>query len=528
MKVFAVLIDTVSIQNYVFGSNKLKENLGASYLIGDVYETPLRDVMKKILPESVNVFEKWKEQPENLLIHTSPFEIGYIGGGNALLFFKDRAKAEHFIGEWTTLLLLKAPGVVTAVALDEFELEQFSQSRDRLFSVLQDNKARYHPSTVLPRHGITAECPYSNLSMDVWCDEIPDGEAYVSSVTCAKIRAAKENERQFTQLFGNSLGETYHFTDELEQLGSSPGENSHIAIVHIDGNNMGKRFRELKDLPSLRKLSISVRNATLQAFKSLLKTLGENIPTLLKNKEIHITSDNGNHIFPLRPIILGGDDITFVTDGRLGIYCADIFIKAFAKQTVSDKKPLSACGGIAVIGTKFPFYRGYELSEALCRNAKKSRKGKQDNGSWIDFHLSYGGFSGTIESIREKHYKGVNGSLLMRPYQIGCRDEYGLETLLDNTAILKFGASENDKGLPNLKIKALREVLSQGEESAKTFIQQLHYRDYSLPKIEGKNYHTDIFENSITPYFDMIETLELYPECMLKERRSKLNEKVRA
>ncbi|MGV8122533.1 MAG: hypothetical protein AB2L14_22475 [Candidatus Xenobiia bacterium LiM19] len=519
MKVFAVLIDTVSIQNYVFGSNRLKENLGASYLIGDVYETPLKDVMKEILPESADVFEKWREKPDDLLINTHPFEIGYIGGGNALLLFQKREIAEKFIREWTTRLLLKAPGVATAVALNEFDCEQFSDSLKKLFLILQDNKSRYHPQTVIPRHGITAECTRSNLSMEIWCDEIPENGAYISSVTNAKIKAAKENERYFNTLFRGNLCESYCFTDEFEQLGSTPGENSHIAVVHIDGNGMGKRFQKLNDLPSLRRLSISVHKATHRAFETLLTALGESLPQLINNEEINIVKENGLNKFPLRPIILGGDDITFVTDGRLGVYCADIFIREFEKQTVSDEQPLSACGGIAVIGTKFPFHRGYELSESLCRNAKKTRKRENDIGSWIDFHLAYGGFSGSLESIRNTHYKSIRGSLLMRPYKIGKKDDRGLDTLLDNSAILKFGASKEDKGLPNLKIKELREVLTQGEGAAESFVQQLQYRNYALPKLDGKNYHLNLFEHSKTPYFDMIEILELYPECILRERR---------
>jgi hypothetical protein len=34
----AVIIDTVSIQSYIFSSNKLKENVGASYLVKKIYE----------------------------------------------------------------------------------------------------------------------------------------------------------------------------------------------------------------------------------------------------------------------------------------------------------------------------------------------------------------------------------------------------------------------------------------------------------------------------------------------------------
>ncbi len=37
--IFAVLLDITSIQKYIFESNKLKDNLGASYLIQEVYNS---------------------------------------------------------------------------------------------------------------------------------------------------------------------------------------------------------------------------------------------------------------------------------------------------------------------------------------------------------------------------------------------------------------------------------------------------------------------------------------------------------
>nr|WP_269849654.1 hypothetical protein [Methanosarcina horonobensis] len=49
-------------------------------------------------------------------------------------------------------------------------------------------------------------------------------------------------------------------------------------------------------------------------------------------------------------------------------------MEKFAEKegTKGDEKiQLSSCAGVAITKTKYPFYRGYELAEDLCKNAKK-------------------------------------------------------------------------------------------------------------------------------------------------------------
>ncbi len=513
MSIYAVLIDIVSIQQYVFGSNKLKNNIGASYLIKDIYDSHLKAVVKSLYLGIDDSYDTaWRTAPDVIKIMEpdTVFEIGYIGGGNALLFFKQDDDAERFIKEWTKRLLKYTPGIVTAVAYDEFDLEDFEKSKDKLFRLLRKNKAEHVPQTVIPRHGITVECRHTSYSMEAWNEKTADpaDHEYVSSVANAKIEAAKKANKEIEEKFYEELQGQYCFTDQLDKLGQSRGEDSHIAIVHIDGNGMGERFKQIGKLEDLRRLSDSVEKATENSVRSLIKIIVERSSKIKEALgRTKFEPDNGREILPIRPIIIGGDDVTFVSDGRLGIYFAKLFIEALENSGVPH---LSACAGVAITKTKYPFYRGYALSEELCKQAKKVRKENDNSGSWIDFHISYGGFSGSLEDIRNEHYRAGHRDLVMRPYHFrGDFDELSFDRLVDNTGGLLW-KNDRDINFPRSKIKELRGVLTLGEEAHKIFVNEA--------KVRERNIEEKLFRNDKTPYFDMIELMEIYPDFELKAK----------
>ena len=517
MLVHAVLIDTISIQKYVFGSNKLKENLGASYLIQDIYASLLQEAVESTFPSGKFDFNAWRYKPDRCLIDEKgvDFEIAYIGGGKGLLFFKNKDDARKFIKEWTRKLLIEAPSVITAIASDSFDIDHFKEENRKLFNILQENKNRCVPQTVIPRHGITAECSRSGYSMDIWDKTLKD---YVSSVTYGKLRYAEKSKENLSKKYAVQLSDKFSFTNDIEKLGQSKDEDSHIAIVHIDGNNMGRKFNNTETLEEIRKLSVSVENATENSFDVLLSTILSQCDKIEAaiGKELPKNEDS-KKIVPLRPIIIGGDDITFVSDGKLGVYFAKTFLAAFETQQDVDGKDLNltASAGIAITKTKYPFYRGYELSEQLCRNAKLGWSENRGIGSWLDFHIAYGGFSGTLEEIRKTHYTAEGGELFMRPYHIGGdNDELSFEGLIRNIGNLLW-KDKDVRNFPRSKIMEMREILTLGEDARKTFVKDMKIHKRYIPEISSRSYDITLFENNKTPYLDMIELMEFYPSFEL-------------
>ncbi|MCK9280540.1 MAG: hypothetical protein M0P71_07965 [Melioribacteraceae bacterium] len=501
---YCVVIDFTGIQAYVFGSNMLNDNLGASYLLENIF---------KNIPSYADIFSqksidqiKKEESPAN-----NNEIIGYDGGGNKIMFFDTEEDAKNFIKEFSLYLLMVAPGLGFASAIKRFDLDgnnkiDWKNGKNDLFKDLAINKSKHPANTVIPRHGITAECVQSGFSMDVFAED-----NYVSSTIKPKLSSSEKSKKE-NDFADNHPG--YKLTNGLDNLGQRINHENFIAIVHIDGNDMGLTFESIETIEETRALSAKIKEHVKNSFDKLLEHVVEDIENN-KYKDLLDLRDKDvkDSIFlPLRSIILGGDDITFVSEGKLGIYLAKLFMEYMSELELPGGKKLSTCAGVAIQNTKFPFYRGYKIAEQLCDNAKKKRRTSIDNGkegeNWFDFHISYGGYSGSLEEIRDLHYTSERGKLYSRPYRL--EDFSALENEI------KFFNKRDSNGkliIANNKIKELREVLSQGESAQNKFIDHLNSLRINLYSDKTQN---SLFVDGATKYLDIIELLEFYPKQLIK------------
>jgi len=295
--------------------------------------------------------------------------------------------------------------------------------------------------------------------------------------------------------------------------------------VHIDGNGFGKTFIDIQSVERTRELSQQVKEAVTKSFIDILQEYNKNkenlknIINIQKNKE-------GKEILPIRPIILGGDDVTFVCHGKLGIWVAEKYMESFKNNTFTDNKgkehKFSSCAGVAIVKAKYPFFRAYELAEKLCESAKSARKKYmeenkiEDGGNWIDFQLAYSGLGNTLEEVRKLQFFNIEGNepLYKRPYYIEKSDDHiSIKELKEFTDTLK-------DILPNSKIKDLREMLTRDKDSQKVFIEHLMRQHEEFNKAfcnDNKKMKTEEILAKY-PFFDMIELLELYPTNLLIEK----------
>ncbi len=493
-EVYAVLADARGIQSYVFSTNKMKLALGASQIVKSIYESRIKDVVQEMRVKAAN-FNDWKISPGKIAILQDDveFEVGYIGGGNALLLFAKEGYAKEFIKRWTSDLLIYAPGLNISVVYSKLKISNGGEfDLKEIHNILSKEKNEFIPNTYLPKYGITADCNYTGLSAEtVRINE--DGEIeFVSSVAATKLVNSKLMEKQRFKEYG--------FPVEFDKLGQREG-NSHIAVVHIDGNSIGKLFEEQRNISAFRKLSNRISEATEKSMEKVFVFLSNILEEIKQSGEFEIK----DKILPIRVIIQGGDDITFVTDGRLGLVLAEEFIKEFSKYSVEvegRKIPLSASAGVAIANSKYPFYRLYKLAEELCSNAKVEAH-KNIGKSYIDFFVSYGGFFGELSSMREKYLThGKDYKLYFGPYSINEPEDVRC------LCYLKEGIKCLRKW-PRSKVKELRDAIAN--DRFKIFREECNARELKLPdvKVNDKGF-VERDGKFYSPYFDMVEMFDLF------------------
>jgi hypothetical protein len=284
----------------------------------------------------------------------------------------------------------------------------------------------------------------------------------------------------------------------FDDLGRTKGESSYIAIVHTDGNGMGKRIQKIaKDYPenrdyinAIRSFSEGAKDAANDALVSTIKkTIDSILPRDLDGREavggaIEIKKDEeGNKILPIRPIVFGGDDATFVCDGRLGLTLAEFYLRQLTSPSrkLVDGDPLFARAGVAVVKSHYPFARAYALAEELAASSKKFIKEKNTESklSAIDWHFAVSGLVLGLDEIRKRDYHTKQGYLTMRPLILGQKIGPEWRTWNTFTKIISElretvsevdDAQKSEEQWSQNKLKALRMVLREGPESVMQFL----------------------------------------------------------
>lgn len=533
-ELYLVVFECASIQRYVFASNRLKEIVGASQQVEQVF-VELRSHLKEFFGEQMQFEDKSNEELA-LKIDCNPSidaEVLYIGGGNAVVIVRGEDNCKKLIQTFSLVAYDKYPGMLLNAGLSLFDPQNLKDSIENAFAALKANKQRLPSRKGLIGIGVTRECATTGLPAAIRYDEAGGNMISWLSLSSYQKRMMSENTSIMAEedIFKEEYRNSYLFPIQLEDMGQRQGE-SHIAIVHIDGNGMGKMLKDYThDAQQLRKFSKDAdalfKNMIHEGINKFIAKWKEN-PDIIHSK---IDFSKRKAYLPLRPLIWGGDDITFICDGRLGLPLAEHMLCFLYKNMGENGLNISACAGVAITKTKFPIARAYNLAEELCKNAKKYAK-QQENETqkfWLDFQIIPFGLTGSIDEIRSREFpdhdkKDKQRGLYYRPWRIGKPEDYTdsvkdcykerewmyFKKILD---LLKNKAKPNQKeiGWSRSRAKSLREALYAGKTAIELFYNQAKLRGCQFYEKQNKSVDFKVYEtDKSNPYFDVVEAMDYY------------------
>lgn len=530
------VIDTAEIQKYIFGSNSLQHNIGASGLVHCathdwVFEGLLDLGETNIDPIDSKFSIVRKKVIENGNLNS---ELVYAGGGNAIIVFRTIDLARKFTQNLTFKVLLEAPGLQLIISHSDFDWDNDSLPKkiDDTKREVDRKKLNHEHSRPLLGLGVTADCQYTGLPANDICLQSKRDEkkklVYISNEVGKKWDFFPYSNERLHGLIPQVKQENLDFIYDFNEFGTKH-ESSYIAVIHTDGNGMGNRIKKIANnhieaienrnrnyINAIRAFSKSIEDA---AEKALQTTINQILMSRdEKNGKIGGEIEIKDQRLPFRPIVFGGDDVTFVCDGRMGLSLAHFYLNQLTSTKLSDNDFLYARAGVVVVKSHHPFSRAVALADELAESAKKYIKEQkktsgEENLSSIDWHFASSGPIGKLSDIRQREYtvkfdNNIDGKLNMRPllFVPPDKDWHSWETF---TAIMNEFNKKKWTEKHN-KLIGLREPLRSGPEVVQQYLQINKLPDlYSIPG-DPSSAKTGWIANDCCTCFDAIEALDFF------------------
>ena len=460
-------------QEFIYKSSKLKEIVGASLIIRDLFEDYLYDAAKTCRDEmnkKSKVKEEYKDKdaifkydPNEDKLKKFSFrdfedrmngnqyigEIVYDGGGNFLMLYKNE-EAMKKTTEIFTKKILKEIGTLRVVATyienireDNYHSDDSKDPGDyeRLYQ-----KHRFRESTALytQPYGslpIVQTSPVSSMPLTYMYDHAPKDisaseKSYFkcSTETNAKLKKYWEEAKDH----GDEMGET--ILDNI--VAETKGEDSMLAIFYIDGNAMGAKVQAC--LHGKKNYDDCV-NLLREFSKKIQKTFIDDRKKDMLDKK-HYRS---------RILIGAGDEMTIICK-------ADESYETIKEYLSKIPSPYSSCAGAAIFHSHTPFSDAYRIAEQCCEDTCKNYM--KDNeltlANLMDFEYCQGGIGFKLSDIRKENGDDNNSRPWLVERNVG-ENVGNLDEPMENEEIPPWeeGKAAEEKENKD-KINTLKDLLS--------------------------------------------------------------------
>lgn len=445
------LYDCRSKQEYIYRTNRVQEITGASELLSSLFKDFFNEENKQF-----RIKGNWHKKAEGDFIENFnssglDAEVIYEGGGNLCVFFKDKETYIN-VNKALSRQVLEKTYAVSIIASATEVSGDFVSDRAKLYAenAMQKNLGSYHiPCNVLPFTQIDRLTYQPIVAKN-------DNKEYTSE----SIR--KQNK--YKEISEKDRSDSKQILENEFDAMTEKGTESLLAIIYIDGNNMGSKVKEATEnltkytdgINALRKFS---EDTNRDFVEKPIKAIEEKLTSLYN------AADKHKNCYSYRKVISGGDEITLVCNARAVPYILDTYF-----ETLTSESSNSACAGVAIFHSHAPFADVYEIAEQSCEMGKRlSHLEENKDKNYIDFHYCHAGITNSLDEIRRRQEEKFTA----RPY------EYST----DWKEFKRIGKML--KGINRSDVKALGEAIIKGDS---------YYRS-ELRRIQSRNKNFSIDEN---------------------------------
>lgn len=401
------------IQDFIFSSDKLKEISGASEFVEQLCTTKFEDFLKEKAGVNTDRIESKK----------------LLAAAGKIIYKLTEKECAIAVQEFPKYVAESTAGLTLSQAVVPVT-QNFNDDNRRLNSRLEE--ARNVAFTNLTAPWMAVEKNRHNGRPAV---SISNGE-YLDADTKTKRKLAEEDSSPLLKKISGLRALTSHnIPYDIESISSASNGRGWIAVVHVDGNGLGQLIINMLrdgDGEKYKKFSQALDDCTKRAAQAAFK---DSFPEIKEGYRGRI---------PLRPIVLGGDDLTVIIRADVALKFTKYFLSEFERLTQNDKvnfgDGLTACAGIAYVKDNYPFHYAAKLSEELCKKAKSASKPDLSEGaekahtlSSLLFHVVYASHVDSYDNIKLRELRAPGaGSFAAGPYYLHARQDMKWAPTIDD------------------------------------------------------------------------------------------------
>lgn len=460
-KYILALYDVRGKQDYIFRSKHIREIIGGSAIISDVFEDYLYPAARiyrnrcscdlgdtEAIIRSTESFDREKF----MQYMKDPKYVGqviYDAGGNFFILYKNLKVYREINKIFSKDVLENTYSLkVISAYIEGVDFDNFKEDRKKLHAVHQRIEAVETPcvsTLVLP----FTQVDY-NSSFPLYKTKMISGE---------KKKLSRENYHKYEKYEKLQKEKTIFDEKVLDKMVTKKGRESLLAIIYIDGNNMRAKVKDcLKDVTNYEECICKLRVLSQSIQKNLVDDRKKAIDCALEEKYRDQPEKQKR-----RFIVQAGDEINFICNAR----DAFTIVKAYFKDL---PKEYSACAGIAIFHSHAPYADAYRIAEECCESGKKKMKrlGMQE-ANLMDVQYCQAGIGIDLDAIRKREV----GNLISKPWFM---EEYDVKEKDDNyftVGMVEAMASQLNE-MARTNVKALAEYAKRDLSSLKMELKRIN------------------------------------------------------